>query len=82
MNKDSLGKKVVDTSTGLISVYDVIGYVDSPCLILRDIKTGNERTIVIGSRESQCFEDFKEWAFKMYVEATSVGYDEVQNDNS
>ena len=47
MNKESLGKLVVNDG----KVYEVIGYVEDHCLILKERVTGLKKTIVIGSRE-------------------------------
>lgn len=57
MNKDSLGKLVINDG----KLYEVIGYVEDPCLILKERATGIEKTVVIGSRESQSYKDVKDY---------------------
>ena len=57
MNKESLGKLVVNDG----KVYEVIGYIEDPCLILKERATGIEKTIVIGSRESMEYIDIKDY---------------------
>lgn len=57
MNKESLGKLVVNDG----KVYQVIGYIEDPCLILKERATGIEKTVVIGSRESMNYIDIKDY---------------------
>ena len=70
MNKDSLGSLVVKDG----KVYEVIGYIDDPCLELVEKATGLRETVVIGSRESMNYKDIKEyikelnWSIEEYVE--------------
>lgn len=70
MNKESLGKLVVNDG----KVYEVIGYIEDPSLILREQATGTQKTVVIGSRESMKYKDIKEyikelnWSIEEYVE--------------
>ena len=73
MNKDSLGKLVVNDG----KVYEVIGYVEDPCLILKERATGLEKTIVIGSRESQSYKDLKD-----YIKELNWIIEGDNNDNS
>ena len=74
MNKDSLGKLVVNEG----KVYEVIGYVENPCLILKERVTGLKKTIVIGSRESQSYKDLKDyikelnWTIENYIDPYKV----------
>ena len=70
MNKDSLGSLVVKDG----KVYEVIGYIEDPCLELVEKATGLRETVVIGSRESMKYKDIKEyikelnWSIEEYVE--------------
>ena len=70
MNKDSLGSLVVKDG----KVYEVIGYIEDPCLELVEKATGLRETVVIGSRESMNYKDIKEyikelnWSIEEYVE--------------
>ena len=70
MNKDSLGSLVVNDG----KVYEVIGYIEDPCLELEEKATGLRETVVIGSRESMKYKDIKEyikelnWSIEEYVE--------------
>ena len=70
MNKDSLGSLVVKDG----KVYEVIGYIEDPCLDLVEKATGLRETVVIGSRESMNYKDIKEyikelnWSIEEYVE--------------
>ena len=70
MNKESLGSLVVKDG----KVYEVIGYIDDPCLELVEKATGLRETVVIGSRESMKYKDIKEyikelnWSIEEYVE--------------
>ena len=70
MNKDSLGSLVVKDG----KVYEVIGYIEDPCLVLVEKATGLRETVVIGSRESMKYKDIKEyikelnWSIEEYVE--------------
>ena len=73
MNKESLGKLVVNEG----KVYEVIGYVEDPCLILKERSTGLEKTIVIGSRESQSYKDLKD-----YIKELNWIIEGDNNDNS
>ena len=57
MNRESLGKLVVKDG----KVYEVIGYIEDPCLELVEKATGIKETVVIGSRESQNYKDIKEY---------------------
>lgn len=71
MNKESLGKLVVNDG----KVYEVIGYVDDPCLILKERVTGIEKTVVIGSRESMEYIDIKDYiaALNWVIEENKKG---------
>ena len=70
MNKDSLGSLVVKDG----KVYEVVGYIEDPCLELIEKATGLHETVVIGSRESMNYKDIKEyikelnWSIEEYVE--------------
>ena len=70
MNKESLGSLVVKDG----KVYEVIGYIEDPCLELVEKATGLRETVVIGSRESMKYKDIKEyikelnWSIEEYVE--------------
>lgn len=70
MNKDSLGSLVVKDG----KVYEVIVYIEDPCLELVEKATGLHEIVVIGSRESMKYKDIKEyikelnWSIEEYVE--------------
>lgn len=57
MDRSSLGKLVVKDG----KVYEVIAYIEDPCLELVEKATGIKETVVIGSRESQKYKDIKEY---------------------
>lgn len=73
MNRDSLGKLVVNDG----KVYEVIGYIEDPCLILREQATGIQKTVVIGSRESMNYIDIKDYiaALNWAIEENKKGSD-------
>ena len=73
MNRDSLGKLVVNEG----KVYEVIGYIEDPSLILKERVTGIEKTVVIGSRESMNYIDIKDYiaALNWAVEENKKGVD-------
>lgn len=73
MNKESLGKLVVNDG----KVYEVIGYVEDPCFILKERATGIEKTVVIGSRESMNYIDIKDYiaALNWTIEENKKGSD-------
>lgn len=73
MNRDSLGKLVVNDG----KVYQVIGYVEDPCLILKEQATGIQKTVVIGSRESMNYIDIKDYiaALNWAIEENKKGSD-------
>lgn len=73
MNKDSLGKLVINDG----KLYEIIAYVEDPCLILKERATGIEKTIVIGSRESQSYKDLKD-----YIKELNWIIEGDNNDNS
>ena len=73
MNKDSLGKLVINDG----KVYEVIAYIDDPCLELVEKSTGIRKTVVIGSRESKEFKDLKD-----YIKELNWIIEGGNNDNS
>jgi len=73
MNRDSLGKLVVNDG----KVYEVIGYIEDPCLELVEKATGIRKTVVIGSRESMNYIDIKDYiaALNWAIEENKKGSD-------
>ena len=74
MNRDSLGKLVIKDG----KVYEVIGYIEDPCLVLEEKETGLRDTIVIGSRESKEYKDVEDyikelnWTIEKYIDPYKV----------
>ena len=74
MNRDSLGKFVIKDG----KVYEVIGYIEDPCLVLEEKETGLCDTIVIGSRESKEYKDVEDyikelnWTIEKYIDPYKV----------
>lgn len=73
MNRESLGKLVVKDG----KVYEVIGYIEDPCLELVEKATGIKETVVIGSRESMEYIDIKDYiaALNWCIEENKKGSD-------
>lgn len=57
MNRDSLGKLVVKDG----KVYEVVAYIENPCLELEERATGIRKVVVIGSRESMNYKGLEDY---------------------
>lgn len=57
MNKDSLGKLVVNEGI----LYEVVAYIENPCLELEERATGIRKVVVIGSRESMNYKELEDY---------------------
>lgn len=57
MNKDSLGKLVVNEG----KLYEVVAYIENPCLELEERATGIRKVVVIGSRESINYKELEDY---------------------
>lgn len=57
MNKDSLGKLVINDG----KLYEVVAYIEDPCLILKERVTGIEKTVVIGTREAMNYKELEDY---------------------
>lgn len=74
MNRDSLGKLVIKDG----KVYEVIAYIEDPCLELEEKETGLREVVVIGSRESKEYKDVEDyikelnWTIEKYIDPYKV----------